>query len=330
MTDWVALTSNELGADKVLTAPTAQALFDNPSAIAEGASGAPRVQTAGIGDAAVTTAKIGDQQVTEAKIADNSITPVKLQGGGVGQAHLHTSSGTVSTGGSQALALPGGQYGFYPRIQGTTPSAHIAGGNSSFGSFTTTVFLVSAGSTVQASQRYVTASPPFDLGEGEVLGFVFLLMRGGRPVASYAADVPPWAYNGPTDIRPDRIDDGRKLRRVPKRRALHAALCRGDLSLGEYGERARSAEYCGSDWVEIDQALKQADMPLVPHPFASADEGDVVVLLDPMDRLIDILLEAQLEGEDLGELLLSGRIRPDSEPLRRRGPPGVLQCKIRG
>lgn len=323
MADWTVLTSDDLGADRIFTSPTAQALYDNAIAIAEGAAGAPQIQTAAIADLAVTTAKINDLAVTTGKIEDEAVTPAKLAGGGIGQGGLHTNTGSGSSAG--APTLPGGQYGFYPRT--------AAGGetmiNDGSGGLNPRVYFTAG--TGQWAQRYVTTSPPFDLGDGEVHGFMFLLMRAGNPVGTWAANVPPWAYNGPTCIRADVIDEeGRKWRRVPKARPLHAAFRRGELTLPQYRERLASPECCGHDLVQIDQARKQADMPLIPHPF-DAQPGDAVVLLDPMDELVAALLEAQEEGEDVIGMLAEGRlIRPDNDPLPRKGPPGVLQCRIRG
>lgn len=68
----------------LLTATKMTQLYDNLTAIANGDTGAPKVQTAGIADNAVTTIKISDGAITTAKL-DASLIPLsklKLASGG--------------------------------------------------------------------------------------------------------------------------------------------------------------------------------------------------------------------------------------------------------
>ena len=58
MTDYVTRDDTNLGVGRILTSPTMYALYENLIAIAEGAAGAPRIQTAAIEDLAVTDAKL--------------------------------------------------------------------------------------------------------------------------------------------------------------------------------------------------------------------------------------------------------------------------------
>jgi len=81
MANWTAIADATLEPGKPIRAIDARALRDNPIAIAEGASGAPKIQTAGITDLNVTTAKIADLNVTTAKIADANVTTAKLASG---------------------------------------------------------------------------------------------------------------------------------------------------------------------------------------------------------------------------------------------------------
>jgi len=96
---------------------------------------------------------------------------------------------------------------------GETPSAGLASwitfdNNSLGGSYAISYF---------ADQVYINASPPYDMGDGQVHGFVFAQVEkgSGRVIALYSADVPPWVYNGPTDVRPHYVDSstGKKYRR---------------------------------------------------------------------------------------------------------------------
>jgi hypothetical protein len=66
MANWVSIADATLEPGKPIRAIDARALRDNPIAISEGASGAPKIQTAGITDANVTTAKLeaGERMTT--------------------------------------------------------------------------------------------------------------------------------------------------------------------------------------------------------------------------------------------------------------------------
>lgn len=58
MTTYTTIADTEIDQDSPVTETVLTKLRDNPIAITEGASGAPKVQTAGINDAAVTQVKI--------------------------------------------------------------------------------------------------------------------------------------------------------------------------------------------------------------------------------------------------------------------------------
>ena len=69
MATWTNIPDSSIEPGKPIRSIDGIALRDNPIAIAQGASGAPRVQTGGIQDGAVTTAKIADGNVTAVKLA---------------------------------------------------------------------------------------------------------------------------------------------------------------------------------------------------------------------------------------------------------------------
>ncbi len=261
----------------------------------------------------------------------------------VSQGNLNTATGTFSQGSLQAaggadtwdvgddvggtrtgINLPGGQYGF--AIQTYISTNDFTGGwvfgSTNTSSYTTTVFGFNRGNnlarTVYGQQRYVTASPPFDLGDGEASGFVFLMVNSaGEIVSTYAADVPPWAYNGPTRINADYIDakTGKKFKKVIKKRTIEEVLA------GKPSE---------TEIEEITQEIKNRDMPLIPHPFSGATNAYTVCLLDPMDARIKDLLQAQNDGDPaLSEAIGKGQIYCDNISLRRKGPQGVHIGRMR-
>lgn len=252
----------------------------------------------------------------------------------VSQGDLNTLEGSVSSSSLGAiLTLPGGEYGFYPNVRVTRNSgtanfraeAHIfeTSNNNISGyakaSWITIGFSAASGSTgtMTAFQRYITSSPPYDLGDGDVAGFVFALVnKDGDIVASYAADTPPWAYNGPTDIRCSHKCkvSGKKFRRVLKKRTFEQVM---DGAPVEYKLE------------EITQYLKNQDMGLIPHPFGYVPEGHTVVLIDPMDDKIKRMMDYQNSGGDLQEELYSGKIVIDNSKLKRKGPKGVPIHKMK-
>lgn len=233
-------------AEKAADAPGDVTLFDkldqNPEAMIEGASGAPRIQSAAFDTGAVDAAAIATDAVDSAEIA----------AGAVAQGELKTTTGTGSvTSGSATTyrqTLPGGQYGFYPQWRETNGSANEAfvilgsvqatsgapdsdAANSILPSSRTAVISLYSGSGADLDweQRYVQSSPPYDLGDGEVALFVWVTMeRGtGKIIAHWAAADPPWANNGPTTIAPDgTLPDGRRFRWLSGRRAEARGLLR--------------------------------------------------------------------------------------------------------
>lgn len=251
-------------------------------------------------------------------------------GGGlasVSQGDINTSTGSVSYTASGNQILPGGEYGFHPQTRSqydyVAYDAYMGGRNTNglaWTSYSSRLYLqeVSNFSSVTrayAQQRYVTSSPPFDMGDGQVQGFFFgLVNKNGDLCETWCADVPPWAYNGPTKITADKVDkNGDKYRRILK------------TTPEEILENPRvELQY---EYELITHKIKNADMGLYPHPFGEELLTDkTVVLFNPMCPCIGKLLEAQNQGhaEEVQEIL--NWFKPDNDKLKRRGPRGVMQC----
>jgi hypothetical protein len=270
-------------------------------------------------------------------------------GGGlisVSQGNLNTSTGSVSKAGggthvwSTALfTLPGGQYGFHPQIKSTGTSKAIFNiGGLTFSGVSTatptidgasvgssyitnmTIACSESANTASAQQLYITSSPPFDLGDGHLHGFIFSKVnKAGDIVATYIADVPPWAYNGPTNIRADYVDGrGRKYRRTIKRRSLEEII------------DGAAIEHV---WQEITQAHKNADIHLIPHPFPGMCHPDhTIILLDPLDDRLPAIMAHHAHGGDgeVPDALHSGKIYANNEFIQNRmSPPGVPVAPLR-
>lgn len=252
----------------------------------------------------------------------------------VKQGDLSTSTGSVSLtitapAGATGVILPGGEYGFYPNCSipsgnGSRVTIGLSGGATGGSSATEAARLFgvreSTGggpSSVTATQRYVLSSPPFDMGDGEAAGFIFLLLDGnGEVVSHYSADVPPWAYNGPTNITATHQCKitGKKFCNTMKKRSFEQIM---DGAPIEYQLK------------EITQKMKNADMKLIPHPFGEVPEGHHVVLLDPMEDKIRSIVDYQnAGGTDWAEALTNGKIEI-GDACTRCGPKDVHIHKLK-
>lgn len=321
MTAWTTISNTIIASGKAGTTGLFTALRDNLLAAFEGASGAPKILTAAIQDLAVTTAKINDLAVTNGKIADFGIGVYKLSGASVKQYALDTSQGEVSStltpsGDEDIVTLPGGEYGFFPetKVSSTTNNdnrAFIDTQNATYGirlifhSEETSTGTV----TAYARQRYVNSSPPYNLGNGDVPLFVFVrLGANGAIKTTYAADVPPWAYNGPTRVTADRHDaaTGKK----------YQTLATFDRETGDLAVQER----------EVTNAVKNADMSLIPHPFSSLKPGERVIILEPCAT--EKLYHIQRAGESIAELLHGDYLRLGND-ISVASSPGVTPVNFK-
>lgn len=314
MTDYTVLSDSTIDSDSILTQSTAFAWRDNPIAITEGAPGAPQVQTAGIADNAITAAKI----------ASNTIGQGDIGSGAIHQSELDTSTGTVSRDSLSLgdLTLPGGSYGFYPQIEsdntGTEVVAQIAVDRISTSWVTNIALARKSGDGVSARQRYINSSPPIDLGDGDVPLFFFAEIDAtGKIVSTYAADVPPWLYNGPTNAQPSIVskvkDDQNRLtlKKMRIQRMIDPVTKRVSDPVA----------------VEVTNDLKNADMGIIPHPFPGAPNDSTIILLDPPET--EELLYLHQAGEEIHKLFRDDYLRLDNAPLNRACPVGVVPTRFK-
>lgn len=259
----------------------------------------------------------------------------------VSQGDLNTSTGTISLSvsgnngssdihatGSKVL-LPGGEYGFHPTVKSSSSSSgrNIAvshwNDSASYLAYMVMAFSQSSAASTQnlscdLRQRYITSSPPFDMGDGDAQGFIFLLIENDKVISHYAADVPPWGYNGPTNIRCDF--------QCPKTRKKYNKVAEA-LTL----EQKLNGEIPVYRLQEITQEVKNRDMGLIPHPFGELKPGQTVVMIDAMCEKMGKAIEYQNLGDgEIVEAIVSGKLKIDNEALSRKGPQGVMQVKLLG
>ncbi len=272
------------------------------------------------------------------QMQDNAIGQAEMLDSAIGQAELKSTTGTISTTAIHALITgPGGQYGFWPEINSNTGPARgyicapfstmeadaSAGGvgNVSIGTSFLNRFTIGAtqNALITARQRYIQASPPYDLGDGEVRSFIFAMVDDatGLIEAKYHAPDPPWANNGPTNIHPDRID--KKTRKGYKTVRTFGT----DLSKMMDNDFMNQSEE-----IEVTNEFKNSDMNLIPHPFQGNDlTGKSIVLIDPMSDIVGRMEELKNCGCE--DDLLRDYCTIGNEDLPRGKPPGVMCVSVK-
>lgn len=178
-----------------------------------------------------------------------------------------------------------------------------------------------AGNPLTVRQRFIQASPPYDMGDGDVFSFIFAIINNATDLVEslYHAPDPPWANNGPTDIRPDRTDPitGKQFKTI--------------LTVAGQGNPALllSDPLVQGQEIEITHAFKNSDMALIPHPFIGNDlTGKTVVLLDPMSAIVERLENLKNAGGDPGEIIYGNYLKIGKTELNRARPPGVISVSI--
>ncbi len=312
----------------ILTSTKMTQLYDNLTALADGATGAPPIQTAALEQTG------GSEAVTQATIRASA----------VGQGELKTTTATQSaTAGSQATGdiLPtGGSYSLFMTIGGLQSSQlHWATNGSS--SFNNTVSVYNSDSannyTVYLFSRYVQASPPYNYGAGDVPLFVLVMLdKNTREVlATYAAEDPPWAYHGPHILHPV-IGKLQKYLGIWGKDPKKIWAGKDNMTRGDYLTAIRKLRSLTED--ELVSALskdftmdeKMVDMNIVPHLFNEFDPNKhVVVQIDPLTKLCEDLhcLMTMPGAPDPSSLLHDGSIKIIRDIQSARIQPGVIMVE---
>ena len=281
-----------------------------------------------------------DAVPTEKAVKEYADTKIDDATGVVDQANLKSTTGdlTKTISGSPVLMTgPGGEFGFWPTMAHAlsagskiivSPAYSLTATNTGAGNtlnfpninYNTTLlqrFLLMNGTssgfnpgTLTVRQRFVQASPPYDIGDGEVHTFIFALIENGsgKIIAMYHAPDPPWANNGPTCIQPEYKKNGKLYRRA----------CIIDKTKDfQDPERYKFVEQ------EITNEFKNSDMALIPHPFQGNDmSGISIILIDPNDPIVLIAEEMKNGGElALEELFINDYVRFGNEHLNGRRTP---------
>jgi len=343
MTTYTAIPNGDIDPDSPITTGLVTLLRDNPIAITEGSTGAPKLQTAAYGADSINSAAIANAQIYNAHIhasaliatsklaEDNGITIDMLGANSVGQSEVETNYQQLS--GTQDFTATGAAFCMGHTMDRGASGANVLYRQASTGSntvYNAFWYFSSAGGGDYDDVRlyYVESSPPYDLGDGEIPLFVYALVKNGtgEVVRTNMAPDPIWAYNGPTDISNNPIyKNGKKY------------LVRKDLSaIGTLEQAKVIGPGAVKDWlqasrevddihIELTQAIKNADMDLIPHPWG--DEvvpGHSIIMLDPMSDFVRDLHDLHKQSERCTDIVKNYINIGNSHITGRKGPKGLM------
>ncbi len=272
--------------------------------------------------------------VTASQIDANAVGQSEVANAAIGQGELITSQGAVTVPNISNTVLPGGLYGFYPQtaanVNAYATALILYGGQST--TYTTAIWN-DGGNTGKAQQRYINASPPFNLGHGDIPLFIMLRLRALTKEVEgvYIADVPPWGYNGKTNLTPEFIDgkgDKFKFKRTRKKINFNDVLS-GKEKIEDYVKGTTAVDK--SILIPIDHAMKNADMFDIPHPFGGDLTGSTIIALDPLCKNTSFMNDIYLDGsfeclDEITEILHSSHLKINSESLDAGFSNQVICC----
>ena len=333
MTTYSAVTSAQKAVNAGLTFELVDKLTNNHLAVQEGDVSAPKIQDAALDGLPWGSSAYGAASVDQTAIGNNA----------VGQGEMKTSTAdqsvAVNDNNRSVIALTGADYTTHfgygvTSDAGANVLRDSANGTSSYtydvGFFNNSGY----NTTVYCRSRYIQASPPYNLGDGDIPVFIFALVETGTGIikeTSVAID-PPWAYHGSHSITPDRIDKvtGKKYKTIPEYMRDNINI-ESMLRSGNQAQREQAIDTLRNGAVteiELDDAYKNQDMNQVPHPFKNDLTGHTVVMIDPVSDLTLDLYETHKHlataDDSISRLLADDYLRLDNTPIVRQAPSGIM------
>lgn len=281
---------------------------------------------------------------------DNStITQTQIGASAIGTGELNDTTGiqsvSVSTGTTNYIEANSSNYKLDWEIRASTSNRltydGITGGvltlgtsyNDYYHKFTSTI----NSATAYVRTRYVDASPPYDLGDGEIPLFIYAVVdSNGQVVATSIDKNPPWArmkkpykHTAEGDIRTIKDMSGFNMTR---KEAASAGKLR------EYMQYFRQAKDVQEKVTTEDKNTYIADKP---HPFGRAiemngfDVDHTIVMLNPFSEpMLDLYAMHTDYNDDEGsfdiaEMLHENYFIVDNTDSGIKGPPGILVPNFR-
>jgi hypothetical protein len=335
MTTYAAIPDSDIDPESPGTTTLFTRLRDNTLAIQQNDASAP--------DIAYST--VAGTVTSQGALATlNTVAQAQINANSVGQSELKYTTA------SQSVSVPGSGYAVIALTGGTNTMMHFQGGTQ--GSITiapnngTYAANLGFGNNLGSSRNayvyssYIQASPPYNLGDGDIPLFVYALVNKSSSVilgTSVAKD-PHWAYHGFHNITPDRISKtGRKYKNVPQfvldNFNIKSAIKSGDELLiktaFDYLHNKNISE------IELTDEYKNQDMNQAAHPFMDDNNfisGEAaVILIDPVSPIVLDLYELHKQtehstelNEHIPNLLHDQYIKLNKSTLKRAMPNGVI------
>lgn len=334
MTTYTNIPDTDIDTESPLTVALMTALRNNPLAIQEGDPSAPRINGEAIQFDTIHGNRLAPNTILAGKYGPASIAQSDIAASAIGQSQLKTAttSGSITIDGALAPAtgvytLAGGTYSWWTGSSSVT-SGHIAYGAGNTASGAIGLKCVSPGTeSFYIDERYIQSSPPYDMGDGVILNFTYLLLNSsGLIVGTQTGPTPPWIYNGPTSLTPDGYTRDGLPYQLSKTMPLEfRGMKLSDIPLELYERYISALQSAPIDVIDLTPERKNADMGIIPHPFiGNSLNGLTVVLIDPVSILAEQLALLIESGEPVrDEVLLNNRLVIGNTQLRRAGPPGV-------
>lgn len=324
---WVNIADGDIDPESPITTGLMTSYRDNVPAQANGDAGSPLQQIAGGGTAASTASGARTNLGLGTLATLNSVSQSQLDANAVGQGQLkdalQQTSNSATAGNSTYVLFTGGIYTLgwglannNFKLHGYFPvSTYYAGIGMNNSAGTTQTYYFQA--------NYFTASKPYNLGHGEIPLFIFAIIDNAtRDVTGvYSADDAPWHYNGPTSIKPDFYKNGEGYINTPL--IMRELIATGKSLQAEIRGPQRNIllDRLATDPLEpmlITQKIKNADQPLIQHPFIGCDlTGKTVVSINPQNTIIEHLAILREAGEPVNDWFLDGNLIVDNDPIDR-------------
>lgn len=276
----------------------------------------------------------------------NSVSAAEIDANAVHQSELYTATSeqSLSLGSSASgyVTLTGGNHTFggietrHSNSAGKSSVVLQAYADLGYGSSGVQALLKNEWTnpqTVYITSRYVSASPPYDLGDGEFDLFVMACVAAnGDVLGTYVAPDPVWVYNGSKKSVPDVVT---KQGAFIKRKDMSGVGIPWEVAkknantMRTYMEAFKNAPEI---LVPVTNAIKNQNMQEIPHPFAgvvSQNPGSKVVMLDPFSTQMQEWKDMLVHDEfSLGELITEGVIDL-STVSNFKTPAGVVALEAR-
>lgn len=266
-------------------------------------------------------------------LANGYVVEAILASSAVSQGKLKTALQQQNGSNTTSVSFTGGTYTLLALLSDAGGGADVrfhAGAIGTYGTGAIIFDIPGTGSNWWMQARYITASKPYNFGDGDIPLLVYAVVNAaGEIVRIDVAEDTPWIYNGPNRINPYTVyvnKDGKKCRRVRQIVAEHGTLAAASRALQTETVLDRLMTDAFVD-EEITHAVKNRDMAVIPHPFRNVPAGHTVILLDPVSPLCEHLMllhQAEDEKENVARYLLDKHIKFDNTALNRKCPPGVM------